>query len=133
MSRILIWYRNDLRLRDHEPLHQALTEQAQIIPVYCWDNRLEGTTSYGFPKTGRFRAKCLAESLLDLRTNLQNVGSDLILRQGKTENVLPQLAKELKIDRIYYHAEVTSEELAIEKSLKNALIPLNISHEIYQF
>jgi deoxyribodipyrimidine photo-lyase len=127
MSRILIWYRNDLRLHDHEPLHQALAEQAQIIPVYCWDSRLEGTTSYGFPKTGRFRAKFLAESLLDLRTNLQNVGSDLILRQGKTEDVLPQLAQELEIDRIYYHAEVTSEELAVEKSLKNALIPLNIS------
>ncbi|NEQ62847.1 MAG: hypothetical protein F6K53_37975, partial [Moorea sp. SIO4A1] len=31
---IVIWYRNDLRIHDHEPLYQAVQEKAQIIPLY---------------------------------------------------------------------------------------------------
>ncbi|MEL6137829.1 MAG: deoxyribodipyrimidine photo-lyase, partial [Cyanobacteria bacterium J06628_6] len=32
--RILLWFRNDLRLHDHEPLYRALEKQAEVIPVY---------------------------------------------------------------------------------------------------
>ena len=43
---ILIWYRHDLRLHDHEALGQALKENAQIIPVYCFDPRQFAKTSW---------------------------------------------------------------------------------------
>ncbi|MDY6785872.1 MAG: deoxyribodipyrimidine photo-lyase [Cyanobacteriota bacterium] len=36
-QRILLWYRNSLRLRDREPLYRAQQAKAQIIPVYCFD------------------------------------------------------------------------------------------------
>ncbi len=42
-TRILVWYRNDLRLHDHEPMAQAVAQAlksgAAIIPVYCFDDR----------------------------------------------------------------------------------------------
>ena len=66
---ILIWYRHDLRLHDHEALGQALKENAQIIPVYCFDTRQFAKTSFGFPKTGGFRAQFLLESVADLRNS----------------------------------------------------------------
>ncbi|MEC4982843.1 MAG: DASH family cryptochrome [Oscillatoria sp. PMC 1068.18] len=125
-KRILIWYRNDLRIHDHEPLSDALQQKAQIIPFYCFDSRDYEKTSYGFPKTGSFRAQFIIESITDLRNSLQQLGSDLIIRQGLPEIVIPEIVKQLNIDLVYYHEEVTSEELAVEKNVATALDKLGV-------
>ena len=123
--RILVWYRNDLRLHDHQPLHQALqqqaAEQATVIPIYCFDPRQFRQTSFGFAKTGAFRAKFLLESIADLQQSLQARGSNLILRWGQPEQVIPQLVEALQISTVYYHREVTFEETEIEASLTQKL------------
>ncbi|HIK16667.1 MAG TPA: DASH family cryptochrome [Leptolyngbyaceae cyanobacterium M33_DOE_097] len=118
---ILIWYRNDLRVHDHEPLHQALKQRSRVVPVYCFDPRQFGETRFGFPKTGAFRSQFLLESVADLRQSLQALGSDLVIRQGKPEQVLLELAQQLHASAIYYHREVTAEERAVEGALKQAL------------
>ena len=125
-QKIIIWYRNDLRLHDHEPMYEALKEKAQIIPVYCFDDRQFGTTAFGFPKTGGYRAQFLLESLADFKSSLQKLGSDLIVRRGYPEKVIPTLAKELNIDAVYYQEEVTSEELKVETALEQALSEIGV-------
>ncbi len=130
-KRILIWYRNDLRLHDREAISQALSEAAQIIPLYCFDPRHFRHTSFGFPKTGAFRAQFLLESIADLRKNWRSRGSDLLVRRGKPDRVIPDLVKQLEIDAVYYQAEVTSEELATENALQRALKPLSVSVQIF--
>jgi deoxyribodipyrimidine photo-lyase len=129
-SRILIWYRNDLRLHDHQPLHQALKKalkkEAVVIPVYCFDPRQFGQTPFGFAKTGAFRAQFLRQSVADLRHSLESLGSNLIVRQGYPEQVLPELAKQLQVSDIYYHQEITSEEQTVETAVKQALASQNI-------
>ena len=82
---IILWYRNDLRIHDHQPLHKALKANAQIIPIYCLDPRQFSKTNFGFPKTGIFRAKFLLESLVDLRNSLQKLGSNLVIFKEKPE------------------------------------------------
>ncbi|NJO42370.1 MAG: DASH family cryptochrome [Cyanobacteria bacterium RU_5_0] len=129
--RILIWYRNDLRLHDHEPLHQALNQRAIVVPVYCFDPRQFGQTVFGFPKTGAFRAKFLWESVADLRRSLQLLGSNLIVRYGKPEQVIPLLVQQLDISAVYYHQEVTSEELIVETALQTVLNDLGVSYKFF--
>ena len=129
--RILLWFRNDLRLHDHEPLHRALEQSAEIIPVYCFDPRQFGQTSFGFPKTGSYRAQFLLESVADLRASLQAKGSDLIVRQGQPEIELPAIARELSVDAVYWHEEVTSEELAVDAALEQQLAQAKIGYEVY--
>lgn len=63
-QRILTWHRNDLRLHDNEPIYRANQEKAQVIPFYCFEECQFGKTSYGFPKTGKYRAQFLVESVL---------------------------------------------------------------------
>ena len=126
-KRILIWYRNDLRIHDHEPLYQAIKQGALIIPFYCFDIRQFKTTSFGFPKTGNFRGQFLLESVTDLKKSLQDLGSNLIIRQGYPEKIIPELIKQLEIDAVYFHEEVTSEETDIENTVEKALKPLNVT------
>ncbi len=121
--RILIWYRNDLRLHDLPSLDEAVKEGAEIIPFYCFDDRLFSKTSFGFPKTGNYRAKFLIESVADLRNSLQKLGSNLLVRRGLPEEIIPAIAEQLKIDQISYSQEVTSEETQVEANLKKALAP----------
>lgn len=125
-NRVLIWYRNDLRLHDHEPLAQALGAGAQVLPVYCFDPRQFGTTAFGFPKTGPFRAQFLRESVADLRDGLRSLGSDLVIRCGEPEVIIPKLVESLDVSAVYYYREATAEETRVEQALDNALTPLGI-------
>lgn len=125
--RILLWYRNDQRFHDHAPLHQALLAQPlYLIPLYCFDPRHFGQTTFGFPKTGAFRAQFLLESVADLRQGWRSRHSDLLIRTGKPEQVIPELVKTLGITEVYYYQEAAPEEKAVERSLEKALQPLRV-------
>jgi deoxyribodipyrimidine photo-lyase len=127
MTKILIWYRYDLRLQDHQPLHRALRSQGEVIPFYCFDDRHFQTTSFGFPKTGNFRSQFLLEAIDDLRNSLRKLGSDLVIRSGKPEEIIPDLVRQLQVTDIYYHQEITTEELRVENQLKHNLSTENIT------
>ena len=128
---ILVWFRNDLRVYDSETLYRASQaaqqKGAQIFPIYCFDPRHFAKTSFGFEKTGAFRAKFLIESVANLRKNLRSLNSDLIVRFGKPEIIIPELIQEYEISSIYYHTEITSEEANVEKNLHSLLKNQGIS------
>jgi deoxyribodipyrimidine photo-lyase len=92
--RVLLWFRNDLRVHDNELLtlaakavqsrsaeaaqlpHSGLfyspnvTQRisvSQVLPVYCFDPRHFAISEYDSPKTGYHRAKFLHESVCDLK------------------------------------------------------------------
>lgn len=123
----LVWFRQDLRLTDHEPLYRAAQECGQLIPLYCFDHRHFGQTSFGFPKTGAWRGRFLWEAVANLRQNLQALGSQLILRSGRPEELIPELVQTWGISHVYYHQAVTPEELAVETALAENLSSLKIN------
>lgn len=120
MKRALVWFRNNLRVHDNEALIKAC-QADEIIPIYCIDPRKFGTTSFGFKKTGAFRAKFLLESLHDLKSSLKEIGADLVIRRGKPEVVIPEIMKEFDVDLAFTPKEITREEIDIEDALKNQL------------
>ncbi|AFZ44377.1 deoxyribodipyrimidine photo-lyase (single-stranded DNA-specific) [Halothece sp. PCC 7418] len=130
-QKILIWYRNDLRVHDHEPLFRASKTQGQIIPFYCFDTREFGHTGFGFPKTGSFRAQFLQESVANLRETLKNLGSNLMIRVGQPEIIIPELVTALNLTNLVYHAEVTAEEIRVEKALSKQLQSLGVTLTSY--
>ncbi|WP_373479383.1 DASH family cryptochrome [Geminocystis sp.] len=127
MTKILIWFRNDLRIHDQEILIDAIEENPEmIIPIYCFDERQFQTTSFGFPKTGKFRAKFLLEAVTDLRKSLQTIGSNLILRKGIPEEIIPDIAINYQIDLVCFSQEATAEEIKVERKLVKALTQAKI-------
>jgi deoxyribodipyrimidine photo-lyase len=94
----------------------------EIIPVYVFDERIfQGTTHFGFPKTGKFRTRFILESVEDLRANLRKLGCDLIIRIGKPECVLSDLAKDLKCSWVLCNRERTQEEVFVQDYLEKKL------------
>ncbi|XP_015083174.1 cryptochrome DASH, chloroplastic/mitochondrial [Solanum pennellii] len=112
----IVWFRNDLRVLDNEALLRAWVSSEAILPVYCVDPRLFGTTHYfGMPKTGALRAQFIIECLNDLKRNLVKRGLDLLIQHGKPEDIVPSLAKAYKAHTVYAHKETCSEEVKVEK------------------
>jgi deoxyribodipyrimidine photo-lyase len=116
-QRVLVWHRQDLRIADHAPLTEAIAEGAEVVALYCFDDLSFATTPTGLAKTGAFRAQFLIESVTDLRQRYRSVGGDLLVRRGRSAEIIPLLVQELKIDRLYFHTYPTSEELSIEQAV----------------
>ncbi|XP_027114246.2 cryptochrome DASH, chloroplastic/mitochondrial isoform X1 [Coffea eugenioides] len=113
----IVWFRSDLRILDNEALIKAWLSSQALLPVYCVDPRLftSSTHYFGFPKTGVLRAQFLMESLADLKNNLKSRGLDLLIKQGKPEDILPLLAKAHGAHTVFAQKETCSEELNVER------------------
>lgn len=120
---VAVWFRNDLRLHDHEPLVQALKSKPErLLCIYVIDPFWFGTTrKYHFPRTGPFRARFMVESLADLKRRLQLLGSDLLILRGNTTDVLVKACRQYQISQLYYHLEAADEEIKIEADLNTEL------------
>ncbi|RDX90692.1 Blue-light photoreceptor PHR2, partial [Mucuna pruriens] len=122
----VVWFRNDLRLHDNECLAAANNESLSVLPVYCFDPADYGKSASGFDKTGPYRATFLIESVSDLRRSLQSRGSDLVVRVGKPETVLVELAKAVGADAVYAHREVSHDEVKAEEKVEAAMKEENV-------
>ncbi|ELZ83029.1 deoxyribodipyrimidine photolyase [Haloferax elongans ATCC BAA-1513] len=122
----LVWFRRDLRLHDNEALVDACGAD-QVVPVYCFDPRDYGQQSYGGPgsfdfrKTGFHRLRFRLESVADLRSSLRDRGSDLVVRVGRPEAVLPDVATAVGADSVSMHTWPTPEERQVESAVQQAL------------
>ncbi len=125
-QRVIVWFRNDLRVHDNVTLASAVENSREIIPVFCFDTRQFDKVELGIRKTGEFKTKFLIESVDNLRENLKGLGADLVVRVGKPEEIIPQLIEELAVDAVYFSEEVTSEEKAVENNLEKACWKLGI-------
>ncbi|GGI22395.1 DASH family cryptochrome [Pedobacter mendelii] len=131
-KKILVWFRNDLRLHDNEMLVEAIAKSDSILPVYIIDSRIFGETKYGTQKTGSIRAQFMLESISDLRNSLKQIGGNLLVAEGKPEEILPVLVQEYEVNEVYHHREVAEEETQISTLVENGLwkLRINLKHFI---
>jgi deoxyribodipyrimidine photo-lyase len=93
---IILWFRRDLRLSDQPALAAALASGAPIIPLYILD---DDTPKHR--KMGAASRWWLHHSLTALDQDLQKLGSRLILRAGKSDEILCALAAETNASAIH--------------------------------
>src|SRR5687768_11039898 len=129
-KKILVWFRNDLRLHDNEMLVEAIAKSDCILPIYFFDPRHFESTSFETEKTGARRAQFLLESVSSLRTAFQKLGGDILLIQGKPEEHIPAIVEQLEISEVYHHREVGPEETIISTYVEDALWKqrINLKH-----
>lgn len=125
--RAIVWFRHDLRIHDNEALTTALRMAEEIIPIYIFDERVFlGETRFGFPKTGKFRAQFILESVEDLRSNIQKLGGELVVRIGRPESILAELAHSMKASWVICNRERTQEEVLVQDGLEQKLWGIGI-------
>jgi deoxyribodipyrimidine photo-lyase len=98
--RTIVWFRGkDVRLADHAPLRQAATG-GDVIPLFVLD-------PYFFvPERAQQlpnRMQFLLDSIAELAAGLEKLGSRLVLIEGKSVDVVPELVRTWRADRVLAH------------------------------
>lgn len=122
---VLLWFRRDLRLSDNPALAAALREASSVIPVFIWDEADSGTWPCGAASK-----VWLAESLKSLQTALRQRQSNLIIRSGKTRDVLASLAQETGARVIHCNARyepwAQTQQSQLQSQLANENLQLHV-------
>ncbi len=99
MTYEVVWFKRDLRLRDHAPLVEA-ARHGTVIPLYIIEPSLLAAPDFD-PCHWTFIHRSLAE----LRDGLAKLGQPLVVRQGEAVEVLNQLHQTHPILRLWSHEE----------------------------
>jgi len=112
------WFRNDLRLHDNKAFAQ-LDDDVAFLPLYIIDPGIFDEHKLGFSLMGIHRMRFLIESLMDVKTSLQDLNSDLLIEEGTHEEVFSKLKSKFEVVKITAQKEHSlyeqREEAVVEK------------------
>ncbi len=96
----IFWFRRDLRLEDNVGLFQALHSEHAVIPLFIFDDSILDS----LPKNDA-RVGFIHESLCKINTQLQEIGSSLLVKKGKTFNVWQSLLNEYDVKEVFFNKD----------------------------
>ena len=113
---VILWLRRDLRLADQPALAAAVESGAPVIPVFILDDE---TPKHR--KMGGASRWWLHHSLKSLDADLRERGSRLVLRAGKSDEILSALAKETGASAVHCIRHYEPWWRNAERALRDAL------------
>ncbi len=122
-KKIIVLFRQDLRVHDNPALHAAV-KSGSIIPVYVLDE-----DKAGHFKMGQSSRWWLYHSLKSLSKTLRG---KLLFYEGKTEQVLQKLIKKYSVDAVFLNTCYQPFMLARDQHLVKFLQKENVAVEIFQ-
>ncbi|YCM44119.1 deoxyribodipyrimidine photo-lyase [Verrucomicrobiaceae bacterium 227] len=121
-TRVIHWFRRDLRLTDNSALNAACARSQELIPAYILSDWQKSHLW-----TGPKRQKFLCECLDSLSSNLTHLGGQLIIRQGEAVGELLKLVEETGAEAIYLNQDVDPFGKALEETLrKKSPVPVHL-------
>ena len=108
-SPVIVWFRQDLRLKDNPSL---LAAGGNVIPVYILDE------TEGLRAPGGASRWWLDKSLRRLDEDLRALGSRLILRRGPAYSVLGQLIRETGAEALHWNRLYDAGSIARDRIIK---------------
>ena len=87
----IVWFKRDLRVADHAPLHAAVASGYPVLPLYIiepeyWAQDTSSTRHWQF----------IRDCLLELNLSLLELGQPLIIRTGEAVDIFHSLFQNLK-------------------------------------
>jgi deoxyribodipyrimidine photo-lyase len=129
----LFWFRRDLRLYDNAALYHALKSHKNVLPIFIFDknilNKLEDKADA--------RVQFIHHTILNIKRELQQIGSDIELFYDTPIDVFTKLAQQYQIEAVYankdYEGYAIHRDAAIEEflNLQNVKLYLYKDHVIF--
>ena len=96
----VVWFKRDLRTRDHAPLVAAASLGEPVIPLYVIEDEY-----WQLPDTSGRQWAFIRDSLDDLDRQLRKAGSRLLVMRGSVIDTLKQLQARQDVKRVFCHQE----------------------------
>ncbi len=116
MTRLIWWLRRDLRLHDNTALAAALNAAQTVIPVFILDDALLNADRLRGPRTA-----WLFDGLRALHADLQQYGSQLVIRHGEPSAELLRLCAETGAAGVYFNRDYSPYAVQRDERVVKAL------------
>lgn len=123
---ILVWFRRDLRIHDHAALSAAVATGGPVLPVFVLDDDAAGDW-----RAGGASRWWLHFSLEALGRSLEALGGRLILRRGRTADVLSEIARETGAAGVYCSRAYEPWAAALEAQVRARLSASEVTLKRY--
>ena len=123
----IFWFRRDLRLKDNVGLHNALKNGSEVTPIFIFDEDIISELL----KDDK-RISFIHSELENIKSQLVEIGSDLLVFKGKPENIFRQLIKENNIDKVFTNHDYEPYAISRDKSISLLLKSNNIEFRTYK-
>jgi len=121
----LVWFKKDLRVKDHAPLDLAMKQWFHVVGLYCFEPSIMNQ-----PDRSCFHGQFIKESLIDLKQELDALHIPLLVLKDEFLSSVNLLRKELSITWIYAHEETGNQatyarDLKVHAGLRSHKIPFH--------
>ncbi|HWS76039.1 MAG TPA: deoxyribodipyrimidine photo-lyase [Quisquiliibacterium sp.] len=116
-SRILVWFRRDLRTQDHAALAAALAGQAAVWCAFVFDREILDALGSREDR----RVEFIHDSLTELDARLRAEGGGLIVLHDHAREAIPRLAATLGADAVYANRDYEPAAVARDEAVARAL------------
>jgi deoxyribodipyrimidine photo-lyase len=93
----IFWFRRDLRLFDNTGLHYAQQDGIPVIPLFIFDTNILND----LPNKQDARVEFIHSELKDMNEKLNKIGSSMLVKHGKPDEVYRALIDEFDINAVY--------------------------------
>jgi deoxyribodipyrimidine photo-lyase len=125
----IVWFRDDLRLRDHPALHAASKTGAPVICLYVLDETSDALCGGGARPLGGAARWWLAQSLRALQNSLKAVGASLVLRKGPAAPIIAGLARETRAGKVFWNAIAQAPHQTVASQVAAALATTGVASQ----
>jgi deoxyribodipyrimidine photo-lyase len=127
----IVLFTSDLRINDNKTLLEAIKENDEIIPLYCWDEVYMNRQQFGFNRMGNIRRAFIQKVIFDLHQNLKSIGGYLLVKRGTQNEVIKEILSRYSIFKVYTKKQVGIEEKRENERLKKMLLTKGVDFEEY--
>ena len=127
MKTVIHWFRRDLRVSDNVALSEAARRAETVIPVFIFEDAFRTG-----PEVGAARLAFLLKSVESLRKNLLGLGYTLVIRCGKSEDILPALANETGAQAVFANKRYEPYAQRRDERITSALLKVGVGLELFK-
>ncbi len=118
---ILFWHRRDLRIDDNLGLTNTFQSSSKVVGLFCLDPNILNRDDIA-PVRVTYMIGCLQY----LQEQYQKLGSQLLILEGKPQENIPKLARELNAKAVYFNLDIEPFARQRDRTVSEALNSVGI-------
>ncbi len=128
----IFWFRRDLRLDDNVGLFHALSSDSDnnypVIPIFIFDK----TILENLDDKNDARVQFIHHTISNMKSELQDLGSDLYTYHGDTTEVMKELLSKYDVQGVYANEDYEPAAIKRDQSISKLLEDNNSSLKLYK-
>ncbi len=127
MSKVIFWYRRDLRLNDNAGLYHALKSGKEVVPIFIFDH----TILQHLPKKDK-RVMFIHNTITSMVAKFAARGCNMQVYYGTPTELIPQLVTEFSATAVYTNHDYEPKALLRDATIKEILEKTNVQMYTYK-